>query len=405
MHVITRYGKKSQWARVGSFVATFCLFLGLVSCSPKVTVYFAGTDDKLAKLLGQMADEYRATVKGAVKPTIVRTDPRATRVDGAVLVIGISMGMYPPKAGLSPAVTPSVFLDDQVLKDAGVLQSVAFENWGRVDKQRTGLVLLWDPWGLTGSPEDLPGPDGSGVGMTWWESSARKGVPVVYAGRSSGGLSLRYWVQTGLTDVGQYPAQREGAPTMWTGEAEMSAFRKFVASPRIPGTLRGTDQYGAADLENVRKLPGKRLVLETFSSQMALPVQNIRRFRVLVIKDKRTGDSWLPATVLAATMSGNDPDAAKAASGFAAFLLNKENQRRLADLTGFLPADYRAPGVNAEAAEARKVAINVNALLAIDPIRADYGSEATAWADLLSAITRSPDSWKAIVREKAVGKP
>jgi len=397
MHVITRYGQKSLAKRVAALLATGCLCLGLLSCGPKVTVYLTGNDPKLTGLMIQLADDYTRTVKGATKPNFITAKPLPTENYGAVLTIGIMAGPTANAGLAAPA------FDDQLFKDAGTIQSLSFENWGRVGKKRQAIALAWDPWGFTGLPADLPD-NGQKTIQPWvWKDAAHGGLPVILAGRDSGFLSLRFLLSAGLAEAAPTFAAFAISPQAWATDQGLAWFKKFSMAPALPGAVMGSGNFGAADVANFRKIPGKHLVLETFSAQAGLAVQEIRRFRPLVLAATVNGTSknYLFASVLAAGLSGGDPDSAQAASGFVAFLLNPANQQKLADLTGFLPADYRAPGLNALAAEARKVAIDVDYLLALDPDRVDYGTQTPEWAGLLAEIQRAPGSWEAIVKNHA----
>ena len=391
--------------------ALLVLFL-LASCGSNVGVYLPGNNPAMAKTLNNIADQYAKSAPGKERPQILSTAADAANFKGTLIRIGVSAGLVAGLDGFDstdPVVrgkTAQVF-DSEALKKSGMVQALAFEQWGQRQRQQYLVPILWDPWGVTGAPADLPPGDGKGVTSAWWTNPARKTVQFLYAGQDPGAQSLSFWMQNKLPIDASGPVSLAATSTQWTEPRTMDAFKSFANNPTIVGAFAGSQHFTAADIGNVRATPGKRLILETFSSQQALPVETIRRFRVLLQSQQvnKKPKQWIASVIVAASLHGGDASSAKAASAFVAYLLEKDNQRSLSEVSGYIPADFRAPVVNGEAAEARKVAINADFVIATPANRADFGSEADHWTQLLAALVQSPGSWDAIVRDLAKAKP
>lgn len=370
------------------------------ACGAPYAVYLPGGNPRLRAALEAAAEDYAKG--GQARPRIVHDAAELASYRGTVLYLAVQDGWVEGVDGVGGLARElggraNLPFDPAAWKASGSIQAVALERWGARSNVRYLAPLLWDPWGATGPAAALP--QAGGVGLAGL-AAAKPAGGFLYAGAESAEAQLAYWL--GRPDAGkpEEAARLMASSTLWAAPGVSDGLAAFAARPLIPGGRADCVHFGNGDVANLRRADG--LVLERYSAQQALPVLQVRRFRVLAWSAP-TGagrQAAIAAAVFAASLHG-DPAGAGQAQGFVGFLESPAEQRRLAEASAWLPADYRAPVADAEAAAARKAAIEAERVFAIVPDDGLLGPAGRPWQRLLSDVVKSPDSARAIVAERA----
>ena len=253
---------------------------------------------------------------------------------------------------------------------------LALSRWADAGGKCYAAPILWDAWGLSGSPAEFAW---SGQGPDVEASPALDGLragKISLAGGEAGTRQALFWLVS---------AEHE-APSLDLSESlgPMAAEGILVALGSLWGTLPGDSRHWRfEDLENHLSQDGGGLLLDSYSRSRGLGSRERRDFRSLVAKGK-SGNSVI-ASLLCAELQGKKEDAR--ALSFIAFLLDKDVQHRLSEATGLLPANLLAPDLDPSSQSARSVMTAAVSVLPVNP-RPERSDEFAAWYSAIDAALK-----------------
>jgi len=383
------------------FVAA--LGLSLTGCASRAALVIHAASPELRQELAVLAERYTRTAGLQVVPA------EAPVAGAADIEIGWAFpveraAQAAQAAQASPGAPTARPLSDQTLRRSGYGTALAFERWARGDGGWRALPLLWDAWGVAG-PAGSPRGAGAARTFTWKDRDllVRTGAGVVAPLGEPGVRQAWYWFSSGaLPGDGTVQSILAGGPPR-SSEPASGYFKSFAASGRDPllSPDHGNTRLSAPDVENFARNGGADRLLGSYRSLRRISAvgaaSTIPREFTAIVYGAPEGYA-MPVSVLVGRVTGSGA-AAERAWQFLLWLASTENQKALSNASGYMAANFAAPNLDPDAAEARQAAVKAARVVFVDPEpRAD--SAAASWDSLLERVLARPADWQHAVTEK-----
>jgi hypothetical protein len=369
------------------------LATGLCSCSPRAELALGSSSPRLKAELSKLAADYSRSHGMSISLAETATSSNAT-------TISIDWAFARGAGGSSPQ---RVVAPEKIAK-AGIPMAPAFERWatGAERKGWAEIPLLWDGWGLAGTPERLAklGPSKT---FAWKDRGALRAakLSLLAAGADPGVLQSLFWLSSAVA----FDPRAAGGIELGTADrllpSARALFQAFSSLPREPSFYPGCLRFAPGDIVNIAKGGGAYILYGNYSWQRGmLPGRESGAFRPLAYP---TGGGYaMPASILAGRVLGSGASASKA-EDFLLWLLRPENQNKLSYETGLMSINLNASVLDPDEAAARNAAIGASDVVAVDPSPAGTGPSAV-WTGLLGRMLASPAEWQRALSEAEAAK-
>jgi len=368
-----------------TFALAALALAALGSCAPRgISLSVESEAPSLAPTVAALAREW-GKARGLEIEVSKAAEPAAKALAGARVVIKWMLAPETDRKDAAALIVPAADRAEIAL---------AFSRWAGASAGASAdasadasagawraVPLLWDAWGLVGTPEELLrfGPGETADASALAESGMRGGSVAAAMGEA-GTRQTIFWLAAGTGAASIVPDLSD--PTRLLASSA-GALGRLSAYSKPPTFAPGMERWLKADLENYARSFGPALVLGPYSWTRTLGQGGRRDFRPLASKGDKASSVIVAVLAGEVEAKANSPGAAEAAE-LLLFLLGKESQARLSYATGLLPVRLDAPNLDPPSAAARAAALDAASILPVDP-EPGRGGRFEAWLHAIDA--------------------